>query len=84
MKKFNSYEELLKEIGVSYSQEKKYFNDELNGFLEGVGSDIVDNENAKPKATFKVKFEYQLYEIGVTSIEISEEGDYKYFYWLEV
>lgn len=83
MKKFNSYEELLKEIGVIYSQEKKYFNDELNGFLEGVGSDIVDNENAEPKATFKVEFEYQVYEIGVTSIEISEEGDYKYFYWLE-
>lgn len=83
MKKFENFEELLKELGIEFSSEVKYCKGELSSFLENVGSDVVENEDEEPISSFEIEFENKKLEIGVTSIEINEEyGDCKYYYWL--
>ena len=39
MKKFDSYEKLMEHIGAEFKSDKKYCMNELNSFLETVGSD---------------------------------------------
>lgn len=80
MKRFEHFEELLISIGIEFSSEVKYFNSELNSFLENIGSDIVETEE-EPIASFKVEIEGRIIEIGVTSV--AEEDDaFKNYYWL--
>lgn len=81
MKKFENFEELLKEIGIEFSSEVKYFNNELNSFLESVGSDIVESKEEEPTTSFEVEIEDKTIEIGVTSIA-EEEDNFKQYYWL--
>lgn len=82
MKKFENFEELLKEINIEFPSEVKYFNDELTNFLECIGSDIVEIEEEEPITSFKVEIENKIIEIGVTSIESEEDNIFKNYFWL--
>ena len=78
--RFFEEEELLDYLGLESSSLRKYFKNELTSFLEGIGSDIVENEEVIPKTVFKFKLDLIYYDLGVTSIEY-EEGNYKNFLW---
>lgn len=84
MKRFSEYEKLLNNINITFSSEIKYANEELKGFLETSGSDIVENIDDEPKCTFELNLNDKTYKIGVTSYCIDKEyGNYKYYYWLD-
>ena len=82
MLRFESFEELLKVVGVEFSQEKKYCNDLLREYLECSGSDNVENEEDEPDCILKIELTDKVFEVGVTNIEISED-QYKCYYWLD-
>lgn len=77
MKKFENFEELLKEIGAECTSDFVYGKKELNNFLACTGSD----EGKEPYFSFLVEFNGLKYKLGVTHEEIAED-EYKYTYWL--
>lgn len=77
MKRFVSFEELLKEIGAECKSDFVYGESELRDFLECTGSDAGE----EPYFSFLVEFNGLEYKIGVTHEEIAED-EYKYTYWL--
>lgn len=81
MKKFDSREKLIEYISAEYSQEAWGINQEIDNFLACEGSDIVNNKFKEPDHVFTVDFNNCKYEIGITSMLISED-EYNYYYWI--
>lgn len=77
MKKFESFNQLLDSIGVTFSSHRKYANEELSNFLSCTGSD----EGNTPRSYFTIEIDEEKFDIGVTHEEI-EEDEYKYTYWI--
>lgn len=76
MKTFNNYEDLLNNIGVTFSSHNKYANEELNNFLECIGS---TEEGEQIEGYFNLEIEGNSYDIAVTHIiKDDEEIEYKY------
>lgn len=82
MRRFNSYDELLEEIGVDFSSHIRYADDLLSDHLSNEGSDIVENENEEPISSFKLKIDNLTFNLGVTALEIDNGAKYVYYYWL--
>lgn len=76
MEKFDSYEKLMEYIGVEFSGDKKYCLNELNNFLETVGSD----PDPEPICSFNLEIDGNNYSIGVTYKE--EDENIVYTYWI--
>ena len=76
MKKFDSYEKLMEHIGAEFKSDKKYCLNELNNFLETVGSD----PDPKPICSFNLEIDGNNYSIGVTYKE--EDENIVYTYWI--
>ena len=81
MKRFDSYEDLIKYIGVDSPENIVRLKDILNRFLEIYGSNLVEHENEEPSICFNVKVDNVMHEIGITSIK-NKENEYRYYYWL--
>ena len=78
MKKFKNYEDLLKSIGVCLSSDFTYAKNELNNYLETIGSDY-----GEPTCLFSLEFNDIKYNIGVTHTEDKEDEDtYILTYWI--
>ena len=78
MKKFKNYEDLLKAIGVWFSSDLTYAKNELNNYLETIGSDY-----GEPTCLFSLEFNKIKYNIGVTHTEDKEDEDtYILTYWI--
>lgn len=82
MKKYNSYRDLLENIGISFSSHIQYANEKLNNHLSCEGSCTVENQNEEPHTGFDIEIDGITFTIGVTSVEIIPEEKYEYFYWL--
>ena len=77
MKKFESFNELLDSIGVTFSSHRRYADEKLGDFLACVGSD----EGKEPRSYFTIEIDEKKIDIGVTHEEVGEE-EYKYTYWI--
>lgn len=76
MKTFETFEQLLNNINVTFSSHVKYANNELNNFLECEGSTL---EGESVKGYFTLEMEDNKYNIAVThSINEDDEIIYKY------
>ena len=84
MDRFDNVKELAGFMGIEYSQQVKWINDEISNWLACGNSSIVDDIYKEPACTFQVNFECRSFYIGVTEICVDEEyGAYKVFYWIE-
>ena len=81
MKRFDSYEDLIKYIGVDSPEDIADLTYILNSFLETKGSSSVKYEDEEPLRCFDIKIDNVLYRIGVTSNR-HKESDYTFYYWL--
>ena len=81
MKRFDSYEDLIKYIGVDSPENIIGLKNVLNSYLERHGSNLMKSKDEEPRACFKVEIENTMYGIGVTSVEI-KENEFEYYYWL--
>ena len=81
MKRFDSYEDLIKYIGVDSPESIIGLKNVLNSYLERQGSNLMKSKDEEPRTCFKVEIENTMYGIGVTSVEI-KENVFDYYYWL--
>ena len=81
MKRFDSYEDLIKYIGVDSPENIIGLKNVLNRYLECCGSNLMKSKDEEPRTCFKVEIENTMYGIGVTSVEI-KENEFDYYYWL--
>ena len=81
MKRFDSYEDLIKYIGVDSPENIIGLKNVLNSYLERQGSNLMKSKDEEPRTCFKVEIENTMYGIGVTSVEI-KENVFDYYYWL--
>ena len=81
MKRFDSYEDLIKYIGVDSPENIIGLKNVLNRYLERHGSNLMKSKDEEPRTCFKVEIENTMYGIGVTSVEI-KENVFDYYYWL--
>ena len=81
MKRFDSYEDLIKYIGVDSPESIIGLKNVLNSYLERHGSNLMKSKDEEPRTCFKVEIENTMYGIGVTSVEI-KENVFDYYYWL--
>ena len=81
MKRFDSYEDLIKYIGVDSPENIIGLKNVLNRYLECCGSNLMKSKDEEPLRCFDVKIDNVLYGIGVTSVEI-KENEFEYYYWL--
>ena len=72
MKRFDSYEDLIKYIGVDSPESIIGLKNVLNSYLERQGSNLMKSKDEEPRTCFKVEIENTMYGIGVTSVEIKE------------
>lgn len=84
MKRFDSVNELAGFMGIEYSQQVKWIDDEISNWLACGNSNIVDDINQEPECAFEVDFEGSKFNIGTTDICVDGEcGDYRTYYWIE-
>ena len=81
MKRFDSYEDLIKYIGVDSHENITGLKNVLNRYLERHGSNLMKSKDEEPRTCFKVEIENTMYGIGVTSVEI-KENEFDYYDWL--
>jgi hypothetical protein len=81
VKRFDSYEDLIKYIGVDSPENIIGLKNVLNRYLERHGSNLMKSKDEEPRTCFKVEIENTMYGIGVTSVEI-KENVFDYYYWL--
>ena len=81
MKRFDSYEDLIKYIGVDSPENIIGLKNILNSYLERHGSNLMKSKDEEPLRCFDIKIDNVLYRIGVTSNR-HKESDYTFYYWL--
>ena len=80
MNKFESYDKLLKEIGMESTLDFTYAKNELRNWLESIEADYGNEE---PSCLFSLEFNDIRYNIGVTYTKDKEDKEtYIYTYWI--
>lgn len=80
MKRFENYDELLESLGFDNNY-KNYVMEELEIFLETVGSDIVKSKLKHPRKMFTLEINSIQLKLGVTSIKLKDDSLTNY-YWI--